>query len=108
MVMYGIYNVETIENAVNTLEKLHNKTKWNKRLFAGKHTHWFNWYLSEEGAVHYAINSILYINTLKEKYKKMYEKLIYRTEMYAIAINSFKGLFTNYSFVPNKFKRKFR
>ena len=36
--------------------------------------------------VHYAIHSILYINTLKEKYNKMYEKGIHRLEMYPNAI----------------------
>ena len=28
MVMYSIYNAETIENLVNPLEKMHNKTTW--------------------------------------------------------------------------------
>ena len=58
MVMYSIYNAKTMENTVNTLKKKHNKTTWNEKLFVGKLNHWFNWYLSEEGAVHYAINSI--------------------------------------------------
>ena len=86
MVMYGIYNAETIKKLVYTLETMYNKTTWNERLFAGKLTYWFNWYLPEEGVVHYAINSILYINTLKEKHNKMYEKLIHKLEMYANAI----------------------
>ena len=42
MVMHGIYNAEMIEKIVNTLEKLHNKTTWNERLFSGKLVHWFN------------------------------------------------------------------
>ena len=66
---------------VNTLEKMHNNTTWNERVFVGKLTHWFKCYLSEEGYVHYVINSILYINTLQEKYHKMYEKLIHRLVM---------------------------
>ena len=33
MVMYGIYNTETIETFVNTLEAMHSKTTWNERLF---------------------------------------------------------------------------
>ena len=45
MVMYGIYNAETIEKLVNTLEK---STMWNEKILAGKPTHWFNWYLSEQ------------------------------------------------------------
>ena len=34
-VMYGIYKAETIEKMVNTVEKMHNKTTWNERLFGG-------------------------------------------------------------------------
>ena len=33
--MYGIFNAETIEKLVNTLEQLHNKSTWNEKLFAG-------------------------------------------------------------------------
>ena len=58
MVMYSFYNAEAIENLVNTLEEMYNKTSWNGKLFAGKLAHWFNWYLSVEGTVHYAIISI--------------------------------------------------
>ena len=46
MIMYCIYKAETIENLVNTVEKMHNKTTWNKKLFMGKLTWWFNWYMS--------------------------------------------------------------
>ena len=28
--MYSIYNVQTVENLVNTLEKMHKKTTWNE------------------------------------------------------------------------------
>ena len=86
MVIYDICNAETIEKLVNTFKNLHNKTTWNKRLFGGKLIYWFNWYLSKESVVHYAINSMSYINTLQMKYNKMYEKHINRPKMYANAI----------------------
>ena len=73
-----------------------------KRLFAGKPTHWIIWYLSEERMVHYGINSDLCINTLKEKQNKMFEKLIHGLEMYA---NAIRNLLTNFSFVPSKIKK---
>ena len=103
---YSIYNAVTIEKLVNTLEKIHNKTIWNKRLFVGKLTHWFNWYLLEEGVVHYAINLILHINTLNEKYNEMYEKFMHRLEVYANALRILlKGYFINFSLAPNKTNR---
>ena len=60
--IYGIYISETIEKLINTIHYMHNKTAWKERLFVGKLNHW---YLSEEGAVHFGINSMLYINTLR-------------------------------------------
>ena len=39
--------------------------------------------LSKDGAVHYAINSVLYITTLREKYAKMYENFINILRMYS-------------------------
>ena len=71
MVMYGIYNSDTLEKLINTMHKMHNNTTWNEKLFVGKLNKWYQWYLSKDGAVHYAINSILYITTLREKYVKM-------------------------------------
>ena len=65
---------------------MHNKTTWNENLFVGKLNKWFHWYLSKDGAVHYAINSILYLTTLREKYVKMYENFISQLKMYANAI----------------------
>ena len=47
---------------------MHNKTNWNENLLVGKLKYWYQLHLSEEGAVHYAINLILYITTLREKY----------------------------------------
>ena len=73
--MYGIYNSDMLEKLINTIYKMHNKTTWNGKLFVGKLNKWYQMYLSKDGAVHYAINSILYITTLREKYVKMYENL---------------------------------
>ena len=85
LVMYGICNSETIEKLINMIQHIHNKT-WNEKLFVGKLNNWYYWYLSE-GALHYAINSILYITTLREKYIKLYEKFINQLQMYANAIS---------------------
>ena len=59
MVMYSIYNADTLEILCNTVHKKHNTTTWNEKLFAHKHNHWFHWYLSRDGVGHYAINSLL-------------------------------------------------
>ena len=54
---------------------MHNKATWNEKLFVGKLNNLYQWYLSVKRDIHYAINSILYINTLREKYIKMYKNL---------------------------------
>ena len=70
--MYSIYNSDTLEKFINAVHKMHNKTTWNKKLFAGTLNYWYQWYLSKDGVQHYAINSLLYITIMKEKYVRMY------------------------------------
>ena len=37
MLMYGIYNVETLEKLINTVQEIHNVTSSHEKLFAGEH-----------------------------------------------------------------------
>ena len=39
MLMYGIYNAETLEKLINTVHEIHNTTPSHEKLFAGKHDH---------------------------------------------------------------------
>ena len=39
MLMYDIYNVETLEKLMNTVHHIHNTTTSHKKLFVGQHTH---------------------------------------------------------------------
>ena len=70
MIMYGIYNSDTLETFIDTVHRLHNQTTWNKQLFSGKINNWNVWYLSEKGVGYYAINSLLFLTTAREKYAK--------------------------------------
>ena len=76
MVMYSIYNSDTLEQLIDTVHKMHNQTTWNERLFATKINYWYEWYLSRDGVGHYAINSLLFLTTAREKYVKVYERCI--------------------------------
>ena len=49
--MYGIQNVVTIEIILTAIQKLHNRTTWNEKLFTDKLGNWYNYYLSDEEAV---------------------------------------------------------
>ena len=34
VVMYGVYNSDTLEDLINTIHKVHNRTTWNKTVFS--------------------------------------------------------------------------
>ena len=86
MVMYGVYNSDTLEDLIKTIHKLHNTTTWNEKLFSGQIKDWYNWYLTTRGINHYAINSILFLTTVRKKYVKMYERFLNQLKQYAQAI----------------------
>ena len=62
MVMYGIYNSNTLESLINIVHKMHNQTTWNENLFACKLHLWCNWYLTRDGIKQCAINYLLYLS----------------------------------------------
>ena len=53
MVMYGVYNTETLGKLINTIPQIHNITTPNERLLACELTTAFNWYVNNNGAHHY-------------------------------------------------------
>ena len=106
VVMYGIYNSDTLETLIDTVHRLHNQTTWNEKLFAGKIDDWYHWYLSEKGVGHYAINSLLFLTTAREKYVKMYERFINQLKMYAKVIRILsKGYLPISLLLPSKLNK---
>ena len=55
MIMYGVYNSDTLTELINTVHRMHNITRWKERTFAGRLNQWFEPYLHQEGVHHYAI-----------------------------------------------------
>ena len=52
LVMYDIYNLDTLEKLINTVHKMHNTTTWNENLFARNFIIGFNGiYLRTELAI---------------------------------------------------------
>ena len=86
MVLYGIYNSDTLETLIDTVHILHNQSTWNERLFMEEIERWYRWYLSARGVNHYEINSLLFLTTTREKYVKMYERFINQLRMYSQVI----------------------
>ena len=81
MIMFRIYNSDTLEKLIETVHRMHNTTSWHERVFAGKLNHWFEWYLSKDGVGHYAIHA-----TIRENYVRMYEWFIEQLKMYCCVI----------------------
>ena len=86
VVMYGVYNSDTLEDLINTVHKLHNKTTWNEKLFAGQIKDWYYYYLTSRGVNQYLINSILFLTMVRERYVKMYERFLNQLKQYSQAI----------------------
>ena len=86
MVMYGVYNSDTLEDLIDTVHKLHNRTMWNEKLFSGQINNWYSYYSSSTGVQHYAVNSLLFLTTVREKYVKMYERFLNQLRQYSQAI----------------------
>ena len=78
ILMYGIYNAETLEKLINTAHQIHNTTSSHERLFAGQHGSLTlrSLYANTLGLQHYSINSLLYLRTVQDKYISSYKELI--------------------------------
>ena len=66
VLMYGIYNVETLEKLINTVCKNHNTTSSHEKLFAGEQNHsiFRILYTHSLGLQHYSTNSLLYLRII--------------------------------------------
>ena len=88
MLMYGIYNAETLEKLINTMHDIHNTTSSHERLLAGQQSSLTlrSLYTNALGSHHYSINLLLYLRTVHDKYVALYRELITQLHMYASAI----------------------
>ena len=76
MIMYGVHNPDTLTATIRTVHNMQNTTTWKEKTFAGKLNQIYQAYLNEEGAHNFAINSILFLTTVRENYVKMYKGFI--------------------------------
>ena len=95
MIMYGVYNIDTLEKLIQMVHKMNNRSVWYEKLYAGHVNKWFEKYSASQGANYYAIHSLLYLRTIQEKYIKMYKRFV----------NFVKRLFTYISFATFKISK---
>ena len=105
MLMYGIYNAETLEKLIKTVHKIHNKTSFHEKLFAGKHNRsvFRILYAHSLGLQHYLTSSLLYLRIIQDKYISMYRELVIQVCTYVSAIRILvKGYLPNTLMKPEK------
>ena len=77
-----------------------NTTMWRERTFAGRLNQWLELYFHQEGMHHYAINSILFLTTIRQKYIKMYKRFIEELKMYTKGIRILSKGYLPISLLP--------
>ena len=64
MIMYSVYNSDTLKDLIDTVHRMQNFTTWNEKTFAGKLHDWMEIYSQDEGVCNNAINSLLFLTTV--------------------------------------------
>ena len=100
MIMYGVYNVDTLEKLIQMVYKMNTKSVWFERLYAGHVNKWFEMYSSSQGANYYAIHSLLHLRTIQEKYIKMYKRFVSQLKEYLQAIRILSKGYLPISLLP--------
>ena len=89
LVMYGVYNAETLERLVKQFMHYTVDKHCTKRIFTGTTSTTCAFYSQmhgEWGIQHYAINSMLYMRTIKDKYMEIYHEFISQLHIYTKAV----------------------
>ena len=106
MIMYCVYNSDTLTDLIDTEHRMQNFTTWNEKTFAGKLHDWMEIYAQDKGVHNYAINSILFLTTVREKYVKIYEGFIEEMKLYSKAIRVLsKGYLPISLLLPSKLEK---
>ena len=79
---------------------MQNFTTWNEKTFTGKLHDWMEIYSQDESVHNYAINSVLFLTTIREKYVKMYERFIEELKLYSKAIRILSKGYLPISLLP--------
>ena len=107
MLMYGFYNVETLEKLITPVHNIYNTTSSHERLFAGQHSPsiFRTLYVHSLGLHHYSINLLLYLRTMEDRYLALYRELITQLCLYASSIRILvKGYLPHTLIIPVKLK----
>ena len=105
MLMYRIYDTETLEKLINTVQEIHNVTSSHEKLFAREHnpTIFRLLYMDTLGIQQYAFNLLLFLRVIQDKYISLYRELITQLQSYVSAIRVLgKGYLPTTLLTPSK------
>ena len=76
--MFRIYNAETLEKLINTVQEIHNVTSSHEKLFAGEYNPrvFRLLYTNALDIQQYVFNSLLFLRVIQDKYISLYRELI--------------------------------
>ena len=102
MIMYGVYNSDTLTDLIDTVQILQMQILLlgMKRLSLENYMTGWRYMLIDEGMCNYAINSVLFLTTIREKYVKMYERFIKELKLYSKAIRVLSKGYLPISLLP--------
>ena len=101
MIIYGKYNSETLMDLIDTVHKMHNLTTWKERIFVGKLHKWLrDELINSKNEFVYALDSILFLTTVKEKYVRLFERFIVELKSYSKAIRILSKGYLPISLIP--------
>ena len=89
LIMYRVYNVETLEKLVKTGHVLPSQQSLVEELFAGQKVAAYEVYSKMQYACsvqHYIMNALLYLHTIKEKYIAVFNEFIIQLHIYTKAV----------------------
>ena len=107
MLMYGVYNAETLEKLIDTVHQINNTTSSHERLFAGQQSSLtLSWlYANTLGLHQYSINSLLYLRTVQDKCITLYIELIMQKHVHTTSIRILaKGYLVISLITPSKLR----
>ena len=105
MLMYGVYNAETLWKFTNTAHEIHNTISSHEKLFAGEHNHslFRVLYTDALGIQQYAAYSLHFLRIIQDKYISLFRELITQLHTYISAIRILaKGYLPNTLITPGK------
>ena len=91
---------------------MHNTKTLHEKIFAGQLTTAYIWFINShgtQGVQHYAINSLLYLRTIKDKYVQMYNEFIKTVTHVCRGNKNFsKRVSANFTYNSFEIERNFR